>query len=269
MSASSKFARSERPNRAFNARWNFFRPITSASPIDEDKKTLTLTSSPACPSLPLTRTSLALPLTDSDDLGVYIIRACGLTTHSCPVPGVGLDGLALSPDIPVLGGLAPSPDISVSGGLPLTQDDFREHRAPLPSQSMTARPRRFCAPPPQAPPTTYAISACDDTPRPSRRTRNQTAISAGQTPSRPVYRKAAHSGFARPPLQRLLRPARRRLRVRIAWATQKLRMAASRLDRRRLLLTFGPPLDHLRRPCTLQRRILTSKLQRPIFLTLS
>ena len=62
----------------------------------------------------------ASALTDPDDLGVYLIRACGLTTPSCPVPGVGLGGLAPSPDIPVLGGLAPPPDISVSGGLPLT-----------------------------------------------------------------------------------------------------------------------------------------------------
>ena len=138
----------------------------------------------------------ASTLTDPDDLGVYIIRACGLTTPSCPVLGVGLGGLAPSPNIPVLGWLAPPPDISVSGGLPLTQDDFWTHRAPLPSQSMTARSRRSCAPSPQAPPTTYAISARDDTPRPSRRTRSQITISAGHTPSRPDYRKAAHSGFA-------------------------------------------------------------------------
>ena len=137
-------------------------------------------------------------LTDPDGLGVYLIRACGLTTPSCPVPGVGLGGLAPSPDIPVLGGLAPPPDISVSGGLPLTQDDFRTHRAPLPSLPMTARSRRSCAPPPQAPSTTYAISARNDAPRPSRRTRSQTAISAGHTPSRPDYRKASHSGFAAP-----------------------------------------------------------------------
>ena len=123
---------------------------------------------------------------------------------------MGLGGLARSPDIPVLGGLTPPldipvwggltppPDISVLGGLPLTQDDFRTHRAPLPHQSMTARSRRSCAPSPQAPSTTYAISARDDTPRPSRRTRSQTAIFAGHTPSRPDYRKAAHSGFAAP-----------------------------------------------------------------------
>ena len=112
----------------------------------------------------------ASALTDPDDLGVYLIRACGLTTPSCPVPGVGLGGLAPSPDIPVSGGLAPPPYISVSGGLPLTQDDFRTHRAPLLSLSMTARSRRSYAPPPQAPSTTYAISARDDAPRPSRRT---------------------------------------------------------------------------------------------------
>ena len=140
----------------------------------------------------------ASALTDPDDLGVYVIRTCGLTTLSCPVPGVGLGGLAPSPDIPVLGGLAPPPDISVLGGLPLTQDDFRTYRAPLPSQSMTTRSRRSCAPSPQAPSTTYAISARDDTPRPSRRTRSQTAIHARHTPSRPDYRKAAHSGFAAP-----------------------------------------------------------------------
>ena len=63
---------------------------------------------------------------------------------------------------------------------------------------MTARSSCSCAPPPQAPSTTYAISTRDDAPRPSRRTRSHTAISAGHTPSRPDYRKAAHSGFAAP-----------------------------------------------------------------------
>ena len=93
-------------------------------------------------------------LTDPDDLGVYLIRACGLTTPSCPVPGVGLGGLVPSPYIPVLGGLAPSPDIPVLGGLPLTSDDFRTHRAPIPSPSATIRPRRPRATFPQAPYTT-------------------------------------------------------------------------------------------------------------------
>ena len=32
-------------------------------------------------------------LTDPDDLGVYLIRAWGYTTPSCPIPGVGLGGL--------------------------------------------------------------------------------------------------------------------------------------------------------------------------------
>ena len=138
----------------------------------------------------------ASALTDPDDLGVYLIRACGLSTPSCPVPGVGLGGLVPSPDIPVLGGLAPSPDIPVLGGLLLTSDDFRTHRAPLPSPSATTRPRRPRATFPQAPYTTYAINARDDAPRPTRRTRSQTAILDGNTSSRSDYRTAAHSGFA-------------------------------------------------------------------------
>ena len=118
----------------------------------------------------------ASALTDPDDLGVYLIRACGLTTPSCPVPGVALGGLVPSPDIPVLGGLPPSPDIPVLGGLPVTPDDFRTHHAPIPSPSATIRPRRPRATFRQAPYTTYAIYARDDAPRPTRRTRSQTAI---------------------------------------------------------------------------------------------
>ena len=138
----------------------------------------------------------ASALTGPDDLGVYLIRACGLTTPSCPFPGVGLGGLAPSPDISVLGGLAPSPDTPVLGGLPLTSDDFWTHRAPTPYPPATRRPRRPRAILPQAPYTTYAIDPRDDAPRPTRRTRSQTAILDGNTPSRPDYRTAAHSVFA-------------------------------------------------------------------------
>ena len=156
----------------------------------------------------------ASALMDPDDLGVYLIRARGLTTPSCPVPGVGLGGLVPSPDIPVLGGLAPSPDILVMGGLPLTSDDFRTQRAPIPSPSATFRPRRPRATFLQAPYTTYAINARDDDPRPTRRTRSQTAILDGSTPSRPDYRTAAHSGFAASVTA--ASSARRRLRARSA-----------------------------------------------------
>ena len=138
----------------------------------------------------------ASALTDPDDLGVYLTRACGLTIPSCPVPGVDLGGLTPSPDIPVLGGLAPSPDNPVLGGLPLTSDDFRTQRAPIPSPSATLRPRGPRATLPQASYTTYAINPRDDAPRPTRRTRSQTAILDANTPSRPDYRTAAHSGFA-------------------------------------------------------------------------
>ena len=66
----------------------------------------------------------------------------------------------------------------------------------MPPTHMTARPRRSSAILPKAPFTTYAISALDDAPRPTRRTRSQTTILGGNTPSRPDYRTAAHSGFA-------------------------------------------------------------------------
>ena len=141
----------------------------------------------------------ASALTDPDDLGVYLIRACGFTTPACPVPGVGLDGLTPSschaPDA-VLGGLTPPPDSPVFGGLPLIPDDFRTYRAPMPPTHMTARPRRSSATLPQTPFAKYAISAPNDAPRPTRRTRSQTATLDGNAPSRPDYRTAAHSGFA-------------------------------------------------------------------------
>ena len=141
----------------------------------------------------------ASALTDPDDLGVYLIRTCGFITPSCPVPDVGLGGLAPSPCYTHgagLGGLDPPPDTPVLGGLPLTPDDFRTHRAPMSPKHMTARPRRSSATLPQTPFATYAFSAPDDAPRPTRRTRSQTAILDGKAPSRPDYRTAAHTGSA-------------------------------------------------------------------------
>ena len=112
----------------------------------------------------------ASALTDPDDLGVYLIRACGFTTPACPVPGVGLGGLTSSPchaSDAVLGGLTPRSNSPVLGGLYLTIDDFRTQRAPMPPTHMTDRPRRRYVTPPKAPFTTYAISALDDAPRPA------------------------------------------------------------------------------------------------------
>ena len=103
-------------------------------------------------SLPLIDEDIsgAFALTDPEDLGVYLIRACGFTTPACPVPGMGLGRLTPSschaPDA-VLGGLTPPPDSPVLGGLHLTIDDFRTRRAPMPSTQMTTRPRRFYATP--------------------------------------------------------------------------------------------------------------------------
>ena len=152
----------------------------------------------------------ASALTDSDDLGVYLIRACGFITPPCPVLGVGLGELAPSPyHTPGagLGGRVPPPDTLVLGGLPLTKDGFRIQRTPMPPTHMTARPRRPYATPPKASYTTYAISAHDDVPRSTRRTQSQTTILDGNVSSRPDYRTAAHSGFtasaasAPPPLR--------------------------------------------------------------------
>ena len=141
----------------------------------------------------------ASALTDPDDLGVYLIRACGFTTPTCPVPGVGLGGLTPSPchaHDAILGGLTPPPDTPVLGGLPLTPDDFRTHRAPIPPTHTTDRPRRASATLPSTPLATYAISAPHNAPRPTRRTRSQTATLDGHAPSRPDYRTAARDGFA-------------------------------------------------------------------------
>ena len=35
-------------------------------------------------------------LTDPENLGVYLIRACGYTTPACPIPSVSMDGLPLT-----------------------------------------------------------------------------------------------------------------------------------------------------------------------------
>ena len=83
--------------------------------------------------------SSSCALTVPDDFGVYLIRACGLVPSFCPIPGIGLGGLApLSHATPsrALGGLIPQPDPPILGGLPLSRADFRTHHAPLPPTHM-------------------------------------------------------------------------------------------------------------------------------------
>ena len=124
-------------------------------------------------------------LTDPDNLGVYLIRACGYTTPSCPIPGVGLGGLTSSPyNEPGTGtNTFPTP---VLRGLPLTKDDFRTHRAPMPLLHT------------EEPCMSYAIDDQHEASRSNcvRRTQSRTAILAGNTPFRPYYRTGARSGFA-------------------------------------------------------------------------
>ena len=60
-------------------------------------------------------------LSDPDDLGVYLIRACGFIPSFCPIPDIGLSGLAPpSPTTPGtnLGGLIHKPDPPILSRLP-------------------------------------------------------------------------------------------------------------------------------------------------------
>ena len=155
----------------------------------------------------------ASALTDPDNLGVYLIRACGFTTSSCPVPGAGLGELAPSPyhtPDAVLGGLALPPDTPVLGGLPLTKNDFRTHRAPMPPEHMTVRLRRPLRRHSQ--PTPSAPTTMSPGPHDAHEAKPQSWMAMPhrvRTIARPPT-----VGSPCPTLQRLLRSARRRLRAR-------------------------------------------------------
>ena len=135
-------------------------------------------------------------LTDPDDLGVYLIRACGYTTASCPTPGVGLGGLTTPFYGPNPGqNFPPTPFL---GGLPLTKDDFRTHRAPMPLNRMAGPTASPLAIPTDIPWLSYAINDHNEATRSdcARHTRSRTATLTGNTPLRPDYRMADRSGFA-------------------------------------------------------------------------
>ena len=138
-------------------------------------------------------------LTDPDDLGVYLIRVCGYTTPSCPIPSVGLGGLTLPSDDNLGTGWNPSPTW-VSGGLPLTKDDFRTHRAPFPLRRRAGPTADASVYTTNGPYLSYEIDDQLEPSRPTRagRTRSRTAILAGHTPLRLDYHRAARSGFAAP-----------------------------------------------------------------------
>ena len=136
-------------------------------------------------------------LTDPNDLGVYLLRACGYTTSFCPIPGVGLSGLTSpSSNNPGTGpNLSPT---SVLGGLHLTKNDFRTHRSPMPLRRMTGPTTSPFATSTDGPCFSYAINDQHKVPRSNgeRHTRSRTATLVGNTPLRPDYRMAARSGFA-------------------------------------------------------------------------
>ena len=102
-------------------------------------------------------------LTDPDDLGVYLIRACGYTTASCPTPGVGLGGLTTSFYSSNTGqNSSPTPFL---GGLPLTKDDFRTHRARMPLNRLAGPTASRSAIATDIPWLSYAINDLNEAPR--------------------------------------------------------------------------------------------------------
>ena len=136
-------------------------------------------------------------LTDPDDLGVYLIRACGYTTPSCPIPGVGLGGLTPPSDNNLGTGWNPS-TTWVLGGIPLTKDDFRTHHAPMPLRRRAGPTTDASVYTTNGPFPSYAIDEKLESSRPTRagRTRSRTTFLAGNTPLRPDNHRAARSGFA-------------------------------------------------------------------------
>ena len=138
-------------------------------------------------------------LTDPDDLGVYLICACGYTTPSCPIPGVGL--CVLTPPSYNNPGTSPNPfPTPVLGVLHLTRDDFRTHRAPMPLRRMTGPTISPFATSTDQPCLSYKIDDQHEASRSNcaRHARSRTAILAGNTSLRPDYRMAACSGFVPP-----------------------------------------------------------------------
>ena len=137
-------------------------------------------------------------LTDTDDLGVYLIQNyCGYTTPSCPIPGVGLGGLVPS-SYNNSGTGANSFPTTVLGGLPLTKDDFRTHRAPMSLMHMTGPMANSIAAPTEESYLSYVIYDQHEASRSNcvRRTQSRTAILAGKIPLRSNNRAAVRSGFA-------------------------------------------------------------------------
>ena len=161
----------------------------------------------------------ASALTGPNDLGAYLIRACGFTTHNCPVPGVGLGGLTSSPchaPDAALGGLTPPPDSPVLGGLPLTLDDFRTHRARMPPTHMTARLRRSSTTLPRSL-SQHTLLAPPTIPHGQHGAHEAKPRFWMAMPHRVRTIAPPHTmGSPRPPLLRLLRSARRRLHDRPA-----------------------------------------------------
>ena len=106
--------------------WSSSPRSTTHSSTAKEARTATLTSCPACQSLPRSMTAV----------GIYLIRVCGLSTPSSPIPRVGL------------GGLVPRTESAASGGLPFTSADFcdfRTHGPRMKIDDLSAPPGSFVA----------------------------------------------------------------------------------------------------------------------------
>ena len=114
-------------------------------------------------------------------MGIYLIRVCGLSTPSSPIPRVGLGGLVPRTESAVLGGLPftsadycdSRTECAVLGGLPFTSADFSDFRthAPLiridglsvPSERFVARVSASVATVDRCPGRGWALPAADNT----------------------------------------------------------------------------------------------------------
>ena len=140
-------------------------------------------------------------LTDPDSLGVHLIRACGYATPSCPIPGAGVGGPTRWSHNNPGTGRDPFPT-PVLFGLPLTKDDFRTHRAPMPQRRMTDPTTGTFVTPTDEPCPSYAIDDQLETSRSNRAGRTRSPTATLTLHSGRIIARSPAVGSPRPPLQR-------------------------------------------------------------------
>lgn len=140
-------------------------------------------------------------MSDPDDVGIYLIRACGFIPSSSFPPGIGLHGLALSSPSTLdidFSRLIAQPALLVPDGPPLKHDEFRTHCVRLPSLLMASYINHLHMISNEIDPRTLYPTHGHDDANQSVKTRSQTTILAGDSPSCPDDGVAVLSGFAEP-----------------------------------------------------------------------